>query len=211
MRNAKLIAVSCFCLATAIHLQAQVAGAPAAAPDVLVFTDGEKLIGHLQSANGTSVVFKSDMAGVVTVDWKNIQELRSSQQFATIRKGMKVSRRTDKGTIPQGPIVMMDQQLQVQSPNGAPQSIPVSDVSNVVNETSFQSAFERSGFNKGWKGGATAGISLTEATQKDQTYTAALNMVRTSPGVDWLDVSSRTIFDFNDALWKTDITGLTRS
>ena len=202
MQNAKFIPIFCFGLATAIHLCGQVAGGPLATPDVLVFTDGEKLIGHLQSANRTSVVFKSDMAGVVTVDWKKIQALRSSQQFAAIRKDVKVSRSTEKGTIAQGPVVMTDQQLQVQSSNGASQTIPVGDVGNVISEAAFQSAFERSGFSKGWKGGATAGISLTEATQKDQTYTAALNIVRTTPGVDWLDVSSRTIFDFNDAYGK---------
>lgn len=55
-------------------------------PDVLVFVDGEKLIGHLERASGSSVVFKSDMAGEVTVEWSKIQELRSPQKFAAIPK-----------------------------------------------------------------------------------------------------------------------------
>jgi hypothetical protein len=37
--------------------------APGQDPDVLIFTNGEKLIGHLKRSNGTAVTFKSDMAG----------------------------------------------------------------------------------------------------------------------------------------------------
>ena len=36
-------------------------------PDVLIFTNGEKLIGHLKRSNGATVTFKSDMAGEVKV------------------------------------------------------------------------------------------------------------------------------------------------
>jgi hypothetical protein len=62
----------------------------------------------------------------------------------------------------------------------------------------FESAFHH-GFTQGWTGGATAGVSLTEATQKDQTFTAAVNLVRAAPSENWLDVRSRTILDFNEA------------
>jgi len=55
-------------------------------PDVLVFTDGEKLIGHLVRSTGDKVTFKSDMAGAVTVEWKKVQELHTSQRFAVIVK-----------------------------------------------------------------------------------------------------------------------------
>jgi hypothetical protein len=55
-------------------------------PDVLIFTDDEKLIGHLVRATGASVTFKSDMAGEVTVEWSKIRELRTRQPFAVVRK-----------------------------------------------------------------------------------------------------------------------------
>src|SRR5581483_7187408 len=72
------IVLTCYLAAgTTLYGQASKPG-----PDVLVFVDGEKLIGHLESATGASVVFKSDMAGEVTVDWSKIQELRSSEKFA---------------------------------------------------------------------------------------------------------------------------------
>lgn len=200
MRKLKLLPVFCFAVASAIGVYGQSPAAPA--PDVLIFTDGEKLIGHLVSANGSTVVFKSDMAGQVTVDWKKIQELRSAQHFAAIRKDVKVTPKIETKTIPQGPIVVTGQQLQVESTTGAPQTIPLTDLGNLVEETSFQNAFRHTSFLSNWKGGATAGLSLTEATQNNDTVTAALNMVRTTPGVNWLDTRSRTILDFNDAYGK---------
>jgi len=193
----------CFALAAAVRLWGQAADKPAKpGTDVLIFTDGEKLIGHLESATDSSVVFKSDMAGEVTVDWTNIQELHSSQKFAAIPKDQKLRRGADTGKIPQGTVTMTDQKLQINTGAAAPKTIPVGDVSNVVEAGAFESAFARTSFTQGWKGGATGGISLTEATQKDQTFTAALNMVRTVPAVNWLDPSSRTSFDLNEAYGK---------
>ena len=176
-----------------------------AGPDVLVFTDGEKLIGHLESATGKSVVFKSDMAGEVTVDWSKIQELHSAEKFAVIPKGAMLGRRPNRNAVSQGTVTLNDKQLQVNTGaenTAATKAIPVGDVSNVVSEADYQKAFARTSFLHGWKGGATAGISLTEATQKDQSFTGAVNLVRTVPAVDWLDIRSRTILDFNEAYSK---------
>src|SRR5678815_4261537 len=57
-------------------------------PDVLIFTDDEKLIGHLVRATGAAVTFKSDMAGEITVEWSKIRELRTEQPFAVVQKNI---------------------------------------------------------------------------------------------------------------------------
>jgi hypothetical protein len=69
-------------------------------PDVLIFVDGEKLIGHLVSSNGASLVFKSDMAGAVTVDWSKVQELKSSAKFAAIPKDVKLRNAEEANKVP---------------------------------------------------------------------------------------------------------------
>ncbi len=174
-----------------------------AGTDVLIFTDGEKLMGHLESATGSSVVFKSDMAGKVTVDWSKIQELRSSAKFAVIPKGEKLRNSEDTAKIPQGTVAVAGQKLQVNTAaQPSPEIIPVSNIGTLVAETDFERAFHHASFREGWKGGVTAGISLTEATQKDQTFTAALNMVRAVPAENWLDLRNRTTFDYNEAYGK---------
>src|SRR6266550_1341244 len=78
-------------------------------PDVLIFTNGEKLIGHLKRSTGKSVVFKSDMAGEVKVEWSKIKEFHSSQRFAVIRTDLQIHRHPDLSAIPQGVLTMTDQ------------------------------------------------------------------------------------------------------
>jgi Protein of unknown function, DUF481. len=199
-----VITFSCFIALTSLRLYGQAsASSSQPQPDVLIFTNGEKLIGHLESATGSSVVFKSDMAGEVTVDWAKIQELHSSRKFAAIPKGTRLRNRQDAAKVPQGAVTMTGQQIKVSpSAPGAPQTFPVGSVGNLVEGTAFEKAFERTSFFHGWRGGATGGISLTEATQKNRTFTAALNLTRSVPDVNWLDLRSRTLFDLNEAYGK---------
>jgi hypothetical protein len=178
-------------------------------PDVLIFTDGEKLIGHLTSATGTTLTFKSDMAGDITVAWSKVQELRTSEKFAAVPKGVILRKLNDASQVPQGTVSMTDQKIQVTpSQPGTPTTVPVGNVANVVPEDSFQHAFHRQTFMEGWKGGATFGVALTEATQNSESYTAALNLVRSDPGESWIDLRSRTIFDFNDSYGQISQSGM---
>ena len=50
---------------TAARAQAPPAAPPT--PDVLIFTNGDQLTGHLERGSGNSIVFKSDMAGEITI------------------------------------------------------------------------------------------------------------------------------------------------
>jgi uncharacterized protein DUF481 len=206
MRHIKY-AASLFCLFCGITtntLYAQAAtGGSKPGPDVIIFVDGEKIIGHLERATDSSVVFKSDMVGEITIDWNKIRELRSPEKFAVIPKGVKLRSSKDLAKAAQGTVVVTDQKVQLNTGGqAAPQSIPVSNVAAVVPAPGFEKAFQPTGFFQGWKGGATGGISLTEATQKNQTYTASLNIVRAVPSENWLDVRNRTIFDLNEAYGK---------
>lgn len=185
---------------------------PAAAkpqPDVLIFTDGEKLIGQLKSAKGDSVVFKSDMAGEITVAWSKIQELRTSSPFAVIAKNAKIHRHADVSQVPQGDVVMTDQKIEVQSATGAPRSVPVADAGFVVGQPDFEKAVNReAGFFQDWGGTVTAGLSLVEATQKAQTFTGGVALVRTEPTESWMDPSTRTLLDFSASYGKVSQPGL---
>lgn len=189
-------------MASGIYGQAASESNPKPGADTLLLTNGEKLIGHLESATDKTVVFKSDTIGEVKVDWSKVQELHSAGKFAAIPKGMKLHTGEDTGRVPQGAINMTDQKIEVTGTQASPQSIPVGNVGNVVEEEAFQKAFQRTSFLHGWKGGATAGVALTEATQNSTSFTAALNMVRTVPAADWLDPRSRTLFGFNEAYGK---------
>lgn len=203
MRYTRLtVVLLLFGMAAPFGLRAQEASAAKPEPDVLILQDGEKLIGHMQSATSSSIVFKSDLAGEVTLEWSKVKELHTSQKFAAVPKNVKLRGPDDAGKVPQGTVSVSDQKLQVETTQGPAQSMPVADVGNVVPAPSFQSALQRKSFFQGWRGGATAGVSLTEATQKSQSFTGAINLERAVPSEAWLDVRSRTIFGFNETYGK---------
>lgn len=184
---------------------AQAQTAAPSEPDVMILNDGEKVVGHLEDSTGSTIKFKSDMFGELTVDLSKVKELHTSQKFAVIEKSAVLKKRQDTAKVPVGALSIEDQKVQLNPANAqqsAPSSIPVSNVADLVNQAAFDRAFRETSFLKGWAGGATGGISLTEATQKNQTFTGALNLVRAVPGVSWLDTRSRTIVDFNEAYSK---------
>jgi hypothetical protein len=178
-------------------LHAQAPAAPKAEPDVLIFTDGEKLIGELVSAKGATLVFKSNMAGSITVDWKKVQELHTSHPFAVIPKSVILARHADTSAIPKGNLAMHDDKIDVQS-SAAPKSVPVADAGNVVAQPAFDKAVNhQDSFFQDWGGTVTAGVSLVQSTQDAHTFTGTIALVRAEPGETWMNPSNRTLFDFS--------------
>jgi hypothetical protein len=184
-------------------------GAAKPQPDVLIFTDGEKLVGQLKSAKGDSVVFKSDMAGEVTVAWSKIQELRTARPFAVIGKNAKLRKHTDVSQVPQGNVDMTDQKIAVQAAAGAPRTVPVADAGFVVGQPEFDKAMNHNGgFFEDWGGAVTAGASVVQATQEAHTFTGGIALARTEPAESWLNPSNRTLFDFGAAYGRVSQPGL---
>jgi len=167
-------------------------------PDVLIFANGEKLVGHLVKAHGATVTFKSDSLGEVTVDWKKVQELHSSQPFVALRKSIKLNRKSDLTKVPQGKVSMEAQNLTVTPATGQPETIPVSETAHLIDQPAFERVVLHSpGFFEAWKGAVTAGASLVEATQQSRTFTGVLNFVRATPTENWLDARDRTTFNLS--------------
>lgn len=177
------------------------AEAQASGPDTIVFTNGEKLTGHFVRSTGSSVTFKSDALGDLTIDWSKVRELETSAKVAVIRKGVKLRKKETPSNVPQGTLAMQDQKLQVTSAPGAPaQSIPVADAAVVLDQSAFQRAMTRTpGFFADWSGTVTAGATLVQATQDNRTFTGAVSLVRAEPTEDWLNPGYKTSFVFSES------------
>lgn len=190
-----------------VHGQTPAAAKPQ--PDVLIFTDGEKLIGQLKSAQGASVVFKSDMAGEITVAWSKIQELRTAHPFAVIDKNAKLVKHMDAAQVAQGNLAMTDQKIAVQAATGAPRTVAVTDAGFVVDQTAFDKAINHpGGFLEDWGGAVTAGASIVRATQDASTFTGGIALVRTDPTESWLLPNTRTLLGFSAAYGKVSEPGV---
>ncbi len=173
-------------------------------PDVLIFTDDEKLIGHLVRATGAAVTFKSDMAGEITVEWTKIKELRTRQPFAVVEKNVKLHRSEDTGRVPQGTIVMSGDKIEVNAdPAHTPTAIPVANAAYVIDEATFERAvLHNPGIFEAWRGAVTAGASLVEATQTSQTFTGSARFIRAVPTENWMDARNRTTLDLSASYGK---------
>jgi len=186
------------------------------AQDVLVFADGERLVGKLIRSNGKSATFKSDAVGEVTVDLSKVKELQTKEAFAVIPKGVELRRGGDISKIPEGTITVADQKITVTPKGAPPQTVAVADADRLVEKNAFEQALMHNpGFLSDWGGTVTAGASLVEATQQSRAFNVAINLVRTVPDEDWLRRRNRTIVAFSTAygtlrqpdtpLVKTDI------
>jgi hypothetical protein len=181
---------------------------PKEEPDIVVFSNGEKLIGHFESSSGGSAKFKSDTIGEVTIDLSKVQKFHTSQKFAVIRKNLKLRKDQKDGQVPRGTISVADQKVAVNPGNGQPERfVAISDMGNIVDEASFDAAFRSPGIFHKWTGAITFGTALVEATQNSLSVTSGVSLVRAIPTENWLPLSNRTAIDFSDTYGKVSQPG----
>ena len=167
-------------------------------PDVLILTDGEKLVGHFERSHGSTVTFKSDILGEVNVDWSKIQELHSAGKFAVIGKGVVLGRHADTSSVPQGSVTKSGGTLTVENAGQPAKQIPVADANHVVDLPTFDRVTVHSpGFFDAWNGAITAGASIVEATQQSRNFTGGISLFRAIPTENWLAARDRTLLDFS--------------
>ncbi len=169
------------------------------APDVLIFTNGDQLTGTLVRAAAGSVVFKSDMAGEITVSLDKVKELRSSGSFAVLRKDVPVTRTS----IQPGTIIFADGNITVGNPAGEPEVVPVKQVSYIIDQTTYDRDLERRpGPLFGWNGNIRGGASLVRSTTNATTFNGAVALVRAIPTVPFLPARNRTTFNVLETYGK---------
>ena len=198
MRKHSLLPLSLLALACAGFGQEKPAAKPD--PDVLILTDGEKLVGHFVDSHRGTVKFKSDILGEVNVDWSKVQDLRSSGKFAIVEKGVVLGRHANTSAVPQGTISKSGDALSVENAGQPPKNVPIANAEHVVDVPTFDRVTVHSpGFFEGWNGAVTAGAAIVEATQQSRTFTGGISLIRANPSESWLSARDRTILDFSAA------------
>ena len=102
-------------------------------PDTIVFTNGDQLTGTFERTVGDSVVFKSDMAGEITVPFSKIKQLHSGNEFAVLRK----DRPMTKQPVVPGPISVEGDNITVSTVNAPEYTIPVKDIAFIIDKTTY--------------------------------------------------------------------------
>ncbi len=171
-------------------------------PDVLVFKNGDHLSGLLERMTGSSIVFKSDMAGEITVDASEVKEMQSSGSFAMLRKNVKL-RRSTVASVETGTVSLNDSNITLANPAGEAETLPLRDVSYLIDQVTYDKDIAKSpGLLTGWGGSMTAGATLVRSTQNNETFNGAIALLRAIPTVPWLPKANRTSFDANEDYGK---------
>jgi len=170
---------------------------PKPQPDVLLFTNGDQLTGKLIRADSGSVVFKSDMAGELTIPFDKIKELRSSGSFSMLKKGPP----SKTNLVGQGQVNVADNKVTVtQVP---PVTLAIKEVGYVIDTPTYNREVNHQlGFFHAWNGAITAGATIVRATDNITSFTAGISLARLSPTVDYLPRHTRTTFNLIETYGK---------
>ena len=167
--------------------------------DIVLFTNGDQLSGTLLRAVKDSVVFKSDMAGEITIPLTKIKSLRTSGKFAVLQHGVPVaeSRRVQPERIEITAAGLL-------KPDTPQAPIPLSNVAYLVDADTFRKDLQHSpNFFSGWVGTATLGATFVQATQHGGTLTAAVNLTRQIPPLTYFNPKNRTSVNVEETFGKS--------
>lgn len=185
--------------------------APQGPPDVIVFSNGDQLTGEFLRAVGSTVTFKSDMAGEINVPWSKVKELRSSKRFAVLYKNQKFNRKSPENNIPLGTVSVENQMVQVHSEQALPsQAIPFAEVADVIDSKTFHEEIRNvPSFFTRWQGNLQVGATTVAATQDSHSYNVGITLARTIPTATYLPARNRTTISFNGTYGKVTQEGIT--
>lgn len=169
---------------------------PAAAPDVIVFKNGDQLTGKLERSVGTDIVFKSDAVGEITVSLDKIKELHSASNFVVLKKDDKITRQPRQATA----ITMVDDSVK-ETTSG--ETIPAKNVGYIVDGATYNKELNGNpGPFKGWDGSIVGGATILQSTNYGQTFTLGTSLVRTIPSVAYLPLRTRSTFNLLETYGK---------
>jgi len=200
-RPLSLLLLSLLAFAPFAYPQAPVAKpAPAPPADVLIFANGDQLTGKLESVTDGNVIFKSDMAGTVTISIDKIKELKSGAEFALLRKGVIPG----KTQVPEGSVEVADKKLILTpAPNEPPAVVPADEVDYLVDRASFDKQMaHKAGFLTGWGGAITGGANIVRSTTTGTTFNVGVTLIRVIPTVPWMAPRNRTTIDVSESYGK---------
>ena len=160
--------------------------------DELTFANGDHLTGTLERATGKDVVFKSDMAGELTVPIGKIKELRTAGKFVVLTKGEK-NVRTEPPVA--GTLLVKDGSIELLNGGGeVARTVPPARESYILDAAAFdQQIAHTANLLEGWSGTITAGATLLRSSTNSSIFNAAASFTREIPTVPYLPPRNRTV------------------
>jgi putative salt-induced outer membrane protein YdiY len=159
--------------------------------DQITLKNGDRFSGQIIKSDEKSVVMKTEFAGEVTIDWKAVTNVQSSQDMTV---GLK------EGKTIVGTLDTAGENVVITPKSGQPIEAPKSTVAvmrNPAEETSYRKNMNP-GLLEGWKGGLNVGFALTRGNSEAKNLNLAFNAVRAGHH-DKLTLYANSIYATNDA------------
>ncbi|MGB7744082.1 MAG: DUF481 domain-containing protein, partial [Terracidiphilus sp.] len=133
-----------------------------------------------------------------------IKEMHVSEKFGVLSSNVHLKRGKNAVEIPNGSIDVANETVTVHPANAAEiVPIPVKNAQFIMDSATLDKQINHEpGFFTGWNGSATAGATIVSATTDQYTFTGAVNLVRATPTVSWLDLRDKTLFGFTESYGK---------
>jgi hypothetical protein len=154
--------------------------ATAALADQVTLKNGDRITGDIVSADGKTLLIKTEFAGDVTIKWDAITSINSSQDLnLTLKDGKHLAGKvsTSDGTL----------DVTAAAPGATPGEAPkdaVTAVRNNAEQKKFDDAAERMAhpkFTYFWTGVFDTGLALTRGNSETASYTLDGTAVRETP------------------------------
>lgn len=165
-------------------------------PDVVIFKNGDQLTGKLERSVGTTITFKSDAIGEITISLDKVKELRSASNFVVLKKDEKITRQPRQATA----ITMVDDSVKE---NASGEVVPDKNIAYVVDGATYNKELNGNpGPFKGWDGSITGGATILQSTSYGKTFTLGTSLIRTIPSVGYLPPRTRSTFNLLETYGK---------
>ena len=174
----------------------------AAFADEVTVKNGDHLNGKIVKSDGKTLVLHTDFAGDLTIDLKQVTEIKTDQQLHVATK--------EKKTVV-GTVTGNDANLSVATKTGAVE-VPVANVVTIRNdaeEASYQKSLHP-GLLHGWNGAASAGFSLARGNSETENLALAVNLVHPTEN-DKITVYVSSVYTNNALVSPSEVANLIQS
>ncbi len=141
--------------------------------DQITLKNGDRLTGTVVKSDGKSLVLHTDSAGDVTLQFADVQEIKTDQE-------LHVSLKNGKTVV--GSVTTADGKLEIATKTSGTVEASKDDVTLIRNDAE-QQAYDKSlhpGLTHGWNGGANVGFSVARGNSQTENLAVAFNAVHPS-------------------------------
>jgi putative salt-induced outer membrane protein YdiY len=165
--------------------------------DQITLKNGDRLTGTILKSDGKTLVLHTDAAGDVTLQYDNIDTIKSETELHVGLKGGKTAI---------GSVTTTDGKLVITSKAAGTVEAPKEDVTLIRDEQTYERS-QHPGLMHGWNGGLDVGFSIARGNAQTENLALAFNAIHPTPK-DKITLYASSINTKNDLATPSDVASL---